>query len=249
VIRFCIRLRPVTDVEPWGSDNPHLHWFGLTDGWYWIELEGHELLRYSDQTVRRWGQAGDEVPHPYVDYQVVRLWEDIIELTPAVLEPVPAQCQELIRSDRRDWTEVATPEAAAAAAWYDDHVQYMSYLHNGPHIRWWRTVHDSDDHVTIAWLHQPTSEIEFAGARQGERTVPTTVFIAAVRELDRALLTAMDERITQLERDGPPPGVSIDLPRLRAEHLDRETWLERRMIADRDTDWAAVRTGTTQLLG
>ena len=28
---FNFILRPLEDVQPWGSDPPTLHWFGLTD--------------------------------------------------------------------------------------------------------------------------------------------------------------------------------------------------------------------------
>jgi hypothetical protein len=45
VIGFRFELRPLDEVEPWGDDPPSLSWFGLTDGWYWIEAGGHELLR------------------------------------------------------------------------------------------------------------------------------------------------------------------------------------------------------------
>jgi hypothetical protein len=86
VIRFGFDLRPLGDIVPWGkADDLSLHWFGLTDGWFWIELDGHVLLRYSDRCAARF-----QLDRPYVDYQVVRLWEDLITLIPAVLEPVPA---------------------------------------------------------------------------------------------------------------------------------------------------------------
>ncbi|GIE36737.1 hypothetical protein Ait01nite_097820 [Actinoplanes italicus] len=38
-------MRPLDDAESWDGDPPSLSWFGLTDGWYWIEAGGHELLR------------------------------------------------------------------------------------------------------------------------------------------------------------------------------------------------------------
>lgn len=44
---FRFRLRPVADVMAWGdAENQHLHWFGLTDGWYWLDAGGSELFRY-----------------------------------------------------------------------------------------------------------------------------------------------------------------------------------------------------------
>lgn len=64
-------------MSPWGGDQPRLHWFGLTEGWCWIRVGEHELLRCS------------RLYHPdcYVDYYLARLWEDVIVLNPDVLEP------------------------------------------------------------------------------------------------------------------------------------------------------------------
>ncbi|WP_425266077.1 DUF5984 family protein [Amycolatopsis regifaucium] len=45
VIRFHFRFKPPADVEPWGDRR--LHWFALTDGWFWIEEQ----------------QAGRQAPH------------------------------------------------------------------------------------------------------------------------------------------------------------------------------------------
>jgi hypothetical protein len=110
VIRFRFELRPVDKITPWGGQDRMLHWFGLTDGWYWIELDGHELLRYSDTTLRRWRGEGYDAARPYVDYQVVRLWEDVIQLAPAVLEPVPADLARFVASHQ------VTPGVSSGAA-------------------------------------------------------------------------------------------------------------------------------------
>jgi len=77
VIRFRFILRPVKDVAPWGDERLVLHWFALTEGWYWIEVGDHELLRYSERTLRRWAdEEGDGgVSIPYVDYYAARLWK------------------------------------------------------------------------------------------------------------------------------------------------------------------------------
>ncbi|MEV6791726.1 DUF5984 family protein [Streptomyces sp. NPDC051320] len=50
-MRLRFELTPLDRVVPWG-ERPVLHWFGLTDGWYSVELGGHEVLRYSERTVR-----------------------------------------------------------------------------------------------------------------------------------------------------------------------------------------------------
>ena len=47
MIRFRFGLYPVDEVSPRSGEQPRLHWFGLTEGWYWIQVGEHELLRYS----------------------------------------------------------------------------------------------------------------------------------------------------------------------------------------------------------
>lgn len=80
---FNFELRPVHAITPWGGESPTLSWFGLSDGWYWLELGGQEIFR---------ARAVEPGEPPYADYQVVRLWEDVLELFPAVLEEGGAGC-------------------------------------------------------------------------------------------------------------------------------------------------------------
>jgi len=42
-VRISFELHPVDQVAAWGSpddDERYLSWFGLTDGYYWIDLGG-----------------------------------------------------------------------------------------------------------------------------------------------------------------------------------------------------------------
>ncbi|MEU1789053.1 DUF5984 family protein [Streptomyces sparsogenes] len=271
VIRFRFGLTPLAEVRPWGRERPALHWFGLTDGWYAIDLDGHELLRYSEGTVRRLrggegGGRGEEggPAHPYVDYYVVRLWEDLLGTLPAALQPVPEDLADFVATDPSDWCWQETPEAEAAAQWHGDRTLNTGYLRVAPYIRWWRTVAGetgageagagehgaAGDVVHVGWAHQPDPEreIEFAGPAAGRVAVPTAAFLAAVAEFDRELLAAMERRIGELEAAGPPPGVELDLEQLRREQRDRAGWLERARGHAYATDWAAVRAGAGALL-
>jgi len=247
VIRFRFLLRPVAEIWPWGPER-RLHWFGLTDGWYWIEVDGLELLRYAPQMLQEPDGGGPVVPHPYVDYYVVRLWEDVLESLSSALEPVPDDLAEFMSSDPRGWVSPDEEQAVAAAEWYGSHVLDMGYLRCPPRIWWWRRIVNGHDHMTVAWEHQ-SGEIEFDAPRTGQATMPTDVFLAAVEELDRELLGAMEQRVAELERTGPPPGVQIDMRHLRAEQQDRATWLQRRRGRKPQTNWAEVRVGASILLG
>lgn len=248
MIRFRFNLRPLADIEPWGGKNPTLHWFALTDGWYWIDLGGQELLRYSDRVLQRWAaRQGGERTLPYVDYYVVRLWEDVIDMVPEVTEPVPEDLVDFVAGDLFWASRENSPQAEAAGMWHSGHSMDMGYLRSAPRIRWWRTITNGEDRVTVAWQHRPDAEIEFAGPQEGRVTVPIGEFVTAVTEFDRSLLTAMDQRIFELEAAGPPPGADVDLPRLRHEHQIRSARLRSSWARECHTDWDVVRAGAREL--
>ncbi|MFC3499978.1 DUF5984 family protein [Micromonospora krabiensis] len=250
-IRFRFELRPLAQVHPWGRERRTLHWFGLTDGWYWIELNGHELLRYSDQTVRRRQTDGYE-GMPYADYYVVRLWEDLLQLLPAVLEPVPTDLVPFVEADSTSWAERGEHEEDfTAEIWYGDRVLDVGYLRNAPVIRWWRTIINGADAVTVDWWNRRCEkdlDVTFADPVRGRLVLTTEELIDAVRDLDRDLMAAMHERITLLEeRHVVLPDVELDLAALRAEHHDRATWLRHALDRRVQSDWTAIRAGAALL--
>ena len=122
-ISFRFVLRPVDEVGLGGSaDGPkRLHWFGLTDGWYWIDIGHHELLRLHESVDRL-----DDPKLPYVDYYVVRLWEDLLDVLPVVLDPVPLDLFALLADrDKTSVLEAKMPDAElddwlAATGWITD---------------------------------------------------------------------------------------------------------------------------------
>lgn len=249
MIRFRFDLQPVRDIDPWGGEqHPTLHWFALTSGWYWIEVGEHELLRYSDRTLQRWAIDEGELT-PYVEYYVVRLWEDVLEMVSVLTDPVPTDLVEFVAGDLPNWaTRDNSPQADAAGSWHCAHAMYMGPLLGAPHIRLWRTIIDGEDTVTIDWQHPSGTDIEFSAPAIGRISMPFRSFDNAVTEFDRALLAAMDERVTALEAAGPPAGVHLDLPHLRREQLERAEWLQRARARHAATDWVAIRAGARELL-
>jgi hypothetical protein len=129
VIRFRFELYPLDEVSSWGGDQPTLHWFGLTEGWYWLEIGGHQLLR----------RTRLDHPYPYVDY-LARLWEDV---------DVQWACDPLafVTACDEDGSADIDPNApdhpvVTAAKWYGEHSLDLGYLRNAPSLRFWRTVRD-----------------------------------------------------------------------------------------------------------
>lgn len=243
MIRFRFGLVPLDAVTPWGERNV-LHWFGLTEGWYYLDIDGHELLRYSDDTMSRWRADSGARAHPWVDYYVVRLWEDMLEVLPHALEPVPDDLVEFMAGEATNWCETDDPAAEAALSAYGDRVVDTGYLRVGPHLRCWRAA-DADDTIVIAWRHTPDphGEISFRAPECGRVSVPTEEFIAAVTDFDHSLLDAMQTRVAQLASTGTRTDVELNIEDLLREHRDRRTWLPRALSRRTSTDWDPVRAG------
>lgn len=99
------RLRPLHEVGPWGAAGQRrLHGFGLTDGWYWLDLDGTALFRCDDAYLAQHPMVPGTLDCPYADDYVARLWEDLLDLLPAILSPVPP---------REDTTESAGKTACS----------------------------------------------------------------------------------------------------------------------------------------
>ncbi|GAB3932136.1 DUF5984 family protein [Micromonospora vulcania] len=245
MLRIQFELRPLADVSPWGGDQPNLHWFGLTSGWYWIETDRHQMLRYSEQAVRRW-----DLSRPYPHYYVVRLWEDLLVLRWALAEPVPADIVRFVDGTfpRREFPDDdISADVDAAFDLQGDHHLYLGYLTDPPVINCWRHTDAGRDLVTVSQRIPPTDQHTFAGPEIVEVTLPTAEFFAALHDFDRRLIAAMDERVTELERVGPPTGVELDLGLLRAEHVSRSRWLAERLTIPRRVDWDKVRSGIAEI--
>lgn len=244
VIRFRFGLTPLDEVTPWGERNA-LHWFGLTEGWYCIDIDDHELLRYSAHTMDLWrASVAGARAHPWVDYYVVRLWEDLLEVLPHALEPVPEDLVEFMASESTNWLETDDSAADAAVSAHGDRIIDAGYLRVGPHLQLWRDT-GARDTIAIAWRYttDPHSEISFTAPEYGRASIPAEEFVSAVTDFDRSLLDAMEARVAQLASTARRTDVELDVDDLLREHKDRRTWLPRALNQRPSTDWDAVRAG------
>ena len=233
---FNFHLRPVEDVSPFGYENQlSLHWYGLTDGWYWLRVGHEELFRYHDASIEKWQAAGETWDHPYVDYHVVRLWEDIQDILPSVLEPIPEAVLRRCDPGQQGWQLLARDEACleqhddwdssiTPTTWLGDRQLDAGYLMHPPRIRFWTdgtTLH-------ITWDNRDRQEegMPIWSTQQGEFSMPLAQFIDEVRTFDERLITAMAERVQSAKSHWPLPGVEIDLDYLEIEHCDRATWMD-----------------------
>ncbi|MBB4751811.1 DUF5984 family protein [Actinoplanes lobatus] len=246
MLRFQFECRPLADVSPWGRSQLTLHWFGLSEGWFWFDSEDREVLRYRDEAVRRW-----DLERPYPDYYIARMWEDLILLRWVLEEPVPDDLVPFVDgtfpSREIPDDDVYGDDVDVAFSVQSDFNVYLGYLAQSPTLKCWRHSVEGGDVVTLSQQLTTEEASTFDGPPRLEFSLPAAEFFAAVEDFDRRFITAMEERVVELERSGPPAGVALDLDDLRREHLQRSRWLEQRLSEPRKVDWAAVRNGVAEI--
>lgn len=257
---FNFQLRPVHEIAPWGCEGDYsLSWFGLTDGWFWLDCGGHELFRYSTPIIKSWKYEGRQTDDlPYADYQVVRLWEDILQILPHVLSPVPKnlleriepglpasmwhlQVAEIIFEDDREVSKLDEERFDAATEWLQLRKLDSLYLKQGPRIWLW----SDGKNVFIRWDNTDLvlDGYELWTAQSGIHTLPLKDFIEEVRSFDRRLMAAMNERVQSIQQQWNRPEIRIDKEALLIEQEERSRWLNEsfeRLRISEPPEWKAV---------
>ncbi|MBL9202667.1 MAG: hypothetical protein JNL39_19295 [Opitutaceae bacterium] len=236
---FDFKLRPLEDIAPWGTPpDLSLSWFGLTDGYYRVQVGGEHLFNYTDQISKHWATNDPTFSGAYVDYQVVRLWEDVCAILPDVMQPIPTDflrlvsgrnptIRQVVQTVGTWWQSLADDEMEgenedtyyAAITWASSRNLDALYLRGGPRI--WIFSHD--DTVTITWDNRgiEIDGIEVWSARCGSYSMSRSKFLEEIRSFDRRLLTQMQERVDQVCADWKRPEIRIAFEQLRREHLER----------------------------
>lgn len=248
---FQFELRPLEHVRPWGEpEDPYLHWFGLTDGLYWIQAGAHRLFEYSNIA-----QARSEGP-PFCDYQVVRLYEDVIDLAPYALEPVPEELQRYIALDeskpwnhyRSRWYEsvhASDPSEDSmnildvAGSWISRRTLDSSHLDPSANIIVW-SGHES---VHIEWDNRDKllQDGPAWSARVGSWRLPRVKFMDEVRSFHDRLMEQMEERVSQVAAGALVEKARVDLEDLLREQQARSQSIERHLGQPAPpTDWPSI---------
>lgn len=266
---FNFILHPIEEIEGWGEpDGPKsLHWWGLTDSWYWMNAGGVELMRYSDAVIAanpQWDQR-----RPYFNYQAARLHEDVLAILPHVLEPVPDDILERVADPDslrsftnllEQWSEVHWPRDkskpdykrsveraydiyGAANEWRRERTLSGGHLSGQPSIHF---VADNQE-IAIVWLAdesvQRSTGIRWSDTPDGTVSMSRDEFIAEVRDFDTRLMGEMTERVRIARKRWPRPEIGIDLPELVRAHYEQQQMLDAAIekAAHIRTDWIAVR--------
>lgn len=250
-------LAPLEKIIPWGQPGSYcLHWFGLTFGEYWIQAGEATLFEYSDHA----RAAGAE---RYCTYQVVRLYEDLMDMLPYILEPVPdalvpyisGDGAGILRSAHEAWCERAddVPDedglfdfADVAVMWVGKRRLDSSYLAPSANIAIW----SDEEHVHIEWDNR---DRQLGGspawsASLGSYRVSQSEFIEEMKSFHVRLMEQMAARIEQVASGQLRSEIQIDLAALAREHEQRTCSLDAALKIVPATDWQQVERAVGEIL-
>jgi len=199
----------------------------------------------------------------YVDYQVVRLYEDLLEKLVDMLQPVPLEIQQLIdtQEKQKHWTiqlwdifestdseEIEDLYSVATEWWNYRRNLSIMHLSEGPNIWIWNygeTVH-------IRWNNESKSDdgIQPWSTVRGDYTLPLEKFREEVASFHERLMGEMSYRIKHLMTDNPIPHIKIDMQSLEREHEERKNSLKEAIAkTPRVKNWDAVIEAINKLKG
>ncbi len=250
-------LLPIAKVQPWGQPGDlSLHWFGLTDGHYWIEMGENTLFEYS-------GAAQAAGAGRYCEYHVARLHEDLLEMLPHVLEPVPGALGRYLSGEgQAEWaaafgswcdrnsdvldTNLCYQVVDAATTWSGARRLDSAYLSPSANIVIWSDI----EHVVIEWDNRSRlfqGEPAWTAVR-GRHKMARAEFISQVQSFDRRFIEQMSERIREVQAGVLSSTISIDIPGLIREHEQRSHALRDALGRQPQTDWQCVEAAIAEVL-
>ena len=253
---FNFELTPLEQVQPWGEPGQHkLHWFGLTDGQYWIQAGPATLFEYSEL-------AQTQGAPRYCNYRVVRLYEDLMDMIPSVVEPVPASLTAYLSGDvARAWetTYLAWREnppvgldeqrfwdiTDGAGTWIGKRTLDTGYLSPSTKIRLW----SDGQHVHIAWdnLLKLLNGSPAWSAGCGSFSLPLEEFISEAVSFHDRLMEQMGERVKRVVAGALPDSVHVNLAGLEREHAYRSINDMNYRTEPTATDWDCVRAAIAEI--
>jgi hypothetical protein len=111
---------------------------------------------------------------------------------------------------------------STALGWWFHREMSAAHLVRAPSLQMWR----SGDDLQLRWKSAP-GETPVWSSPKGRAATNANAFREELIKFDRELITAMETRVSEIERNWGRPEIAIDVEGLRREHADRSSWLQR----------------------
>jgi|688.fasta_scaffold133064_2 hypothetical protein len=230
------KLRHPDNVTPWGTPpGGSMHWFGLTESEYWLQLGKATLYEYTEDVLRHW----DVSDFKCVEYQSVRLIEDWTSIFESIVEPIPDEFYEIAKNHKSlyDFYERATQwldkvsddPSIDVDTYYDKYDQVIEWIYSrtlnaihltyGPSISFFR----NKEVLSIVWeaSHRTEENIPVWTAQAGEVEMKYTDMVSEMEEFGERFFSAMQHQV-EIAVDKDWGAVELNKSRLVEEQQERK---------------------------
>ena len=258
------KLRHPDNINPWGDQSEtSMHWFGLTDGEYWLDLNKTTLYEYTNEIL-----AGEEVNETnHVEYQIVRLIEDWTSIFESIAEPVPDAFYAIARENSylyrfygavQQKLDDLSEDPSIDMENYDKTIEWIysrtltaGHLTFGPGISFFR----NGNNISIVWNADYLTEnnIPVWTARDGEIEMDYKTFINEMEDFGSRFFDAMDTQVQiAVEKDWGT--TRINKERLIQEQQERRAEFKKSLAVlkgepVKHTDWDLINSLITKMFG
>lgn len=260
------RLKHPDNITPWNAPpDTSMHWFGLTEGEYWLDVNKATLYEYTNEVL-----AGNNANDShYVDYQIARLLEDLTSLFDAIAEPVPDAFYAIARSNdylyrfyaaAQNWFEHASKEASTDAdSSYDSYDKSIEWIYSRtltaghlayePGISFFR----NKDNISIVWNadHLTEHNIPVWTAQNGEVEMAYQTFIYEIEDFGNRFFHTMDAQV-KLAIEKNRGATQLDKEQLIQEQQSRKEAFQQKLsllkgAPTKHTDWNLINSLITKM--
>jgi len=228
----------------------------MSDGWYTINCGGIELLRTNPaliNTPSKWKWRT-----PYFDYQIARFHEDLLEVLPGAIEPLPPDLARIFRDEatHEDFVarceqvfqrDIANNDLDIAYEWRRRKSLSRGHYVGQPDIRIWTESNTTH----IRWVANTAVDAEtglrWSVVEDGVFSLPRAQFLDEVRSFHNRFMAAMSARVELIRSWWPRPEVEIDVEDVVREHQQRLGALDAALATQAPHDWDALRDAVQEM--
>jgi len=202
-------LESVEDIAPWTDAQRKnvLSWYGISSGFYWINVGDQTLFQYSDEYIQLHmaEECKRDPKWQYFDYYVSRLYEDLLTLLPNSLQVIPDNLLGLVGdiNSSMDWQRLVyeayddgggDDEIGNAAEWWE--VRRLQGMGGGPEIAIFRC----ENNIVIRWDCSGLEDdgVQVWSATRGECILEIDEFQSEIDSFSQRFLTEMSARVRWL---------------------------------------------------
>lgn len=256
----CWMNKPIFDFEfkdlKTSITESGLIWYWLTDSFFYLNVGEDTLFQFSDEVLKIWTKNGQPLPkdayEKCMSYPLARLWEDMINIFPTIIESVPIEFHKLflqpidaITSYSEKWENYSRLKEQeikhkkhglpfSKPFFFDNHILNTLYIADSPTLYFWRyeedmwLAWDSNDHFKLD--EDTQQQVNVWAVKKGVYSLPFVQFMEEFESFNSRVIEEMGVRIdtilNSLELQKLYPD-NYNFDYLRQDHEKRRHTLEK----------------------